>query len=153
MEFINKIFIRAKEYKKTIVLPESSDIRTIQAAALIQEKEIANVVLVGDEAEIGRLAGNLDISKAKIVNPLRDDRFHEYAAAFYEMRKSKGIDITAAEQTMKNPLYYGAMMVKKGEADGMVAGAVNSTANTLRPALQIIKTAPGVKLVSAFLLW
>jgi phosphate acetyltransferase len=150
MKFLEKTIQRAKSDIKTIVLPESTDIRTIKAASIILERGIANVVLVGDEGGINKLAGELDISKAKIVNPSSSDKYEEYVESFYEMRKHKGITREQAAETIKNPLYYGVMMVKKDEADGMVAGAVNSTADTLRPALQILKTAPGTKLVSAF---
>ncbi len=149
-DFLQKITERARLDKKTIVLPESTDIRTIKATALILEQGFANVVLVGDEEKINVLAGDLNIKGAKIVNPLTSDKFEAYSNAFYEMRKSKGVTLEQAKETMKNPLYWGVMMVKQGEADGMVAGAINSTGNTLRPALQILKTAPGVKLVSAF---
>ncbi len=150
MNFLEQTISRAKADKKTIVLPESTDIRTIKATAMILEQDIANVVLIGNENDIKTLAGDLDISKAKIVDPLHSDKFDEYVNTFYEMRKSKGVTLEQATETMKNPLYYGVMMVKKEEADGMVAGAINSTANTLRPALQILKTAPGTKLVSSF---
>ncbi len=117
---------------------------------MVQEKGIANIVLVGNPEEIKKLAGDLDISKARIVDPLNSDKFDEYANAFYELRKAKGMTIEKARETMKDNLYYGVMMVKMGEADGMVSGAIHSTADTLRPALQILKTAPGTKLVSAF---
>ncbi len=150
MEFLEQISECAKKDIKTIVLPESSDIRTIQAAAVIQERGLANLVLIGKEAEIRKLAGDLDISKAKIINPEASGKFKEYTQAFYEMRKAKGMTPEKAAEFMKNELYWGVMMVKMGEADGMVSGAINSTANTLRPALQILKTAPGTKLVSSF---
>lgn len=150
MNFLEQISLRAKSDLKTIVLPESSDIRTLKAAAMVQEKGIANIVLVGNPEEIKKLAGDLDISKARIVDPLNSDKFDEYANAFYELRKAKGMTIEKARETMKDNLYYGVMMVKMGEADGMVSGAIHSTADTLRPALQILKTAPGTKLVSAF---
>lgn len=150
MNFLEQTIKRAKEDIKTIVLPESTDIRTIKATAMILEQGIANVVLVGSEESIKDLAGDLDISKATIVNPLTSEKFDDYANTFYEMRKAKGMTLEKARETLQNPLYYGVMMVKKGDADGMVAGAINSTANTLRPALQILKTAPGTKLVSAF---
>lgn len=150
MDFLERIIQRAKSDIKTIVLPESTDIRTIEAAAIIQEKGIAKIVLIGNEDHIKKLAGDLDISKAKIVDPLNSDMYEDYVNTFYEMRKAKGVTQEQASETMKNPLYFGVMMVKKGEADGMVAGAINSTGNTLRPALQILKTAPGTKLVSAF---
>jgi phosphate acetyltransferase len=150
MNFLEKTTLQAKKDVKTIVLPESTDIRTIKAASMILEKGIAKIVLIGSEENISKLAGDLDISKALIVDPLKSEKFEEYADTFYEMRKSKGVTPEQARETMKNPLYFGVMMVKKGEADGMVAGAINSTANTLRPALQILKTAPGTKLVSSF---
>ncbi len=148
--FLEQISKRAKADKKTIVLPESTDIRTIKAASIILEQGLANIVLIGNQQEINKLAGGLDISKAKIVDPESSEKFKEYVDTFYEMRKAKGMTPEKAQETMKNPLYYGVMMVKKGEADGMVAGAINSTANTLRPSLQILKTAPGAKLVSSF---
>lgn len=149
-KFLDRISERAKADKKTIVLPESTDIRVVQAASMIMQKGIANIVLVGNRDKIYELAGNLDLSGVTIVDPDNSDKFEDYANTFYEMRKQKGMTPEKARETMKNPLYWGVMMVKKGEADGMVAGAINSTANTLRPALQILKTAPGTKLVSAF---
>jgi len=149
-QFLDKITQRAKENKKTIVLPESTDIRTIKATAMVLEKGYANIVLVGEEEKINALKGDLNIDGAKIVNPLTSDKFDDYANTLYELRKHKGMTIEQARETIKNPLYWGVMMVKKGEADGMVAGAINSTANTLRPALQILKTAPNTKLVSSF---
>jgi phosphate acetyltransferase len=150
MKFLERISERAKADIKTIVLPETTDKRVIKAASIVMEEEIANVILIGNPDEISKLAGDLDISKARIVDPLKSELFEDYADTFYEMRKAKGITPEKAREIMKNPLYFGVMMVKKGEADGMVAGAVNSTADTLRPSLQIIKTAPGTKLVSAF---
>lgn len=149
-KFLDRISERAKADKKTIVLPESTDIRTIKATAMILQRGIANVVLVGDKSKVKELAGDLDISDAVIVDPETSDNFDDYANTFYELRKHKGMTPEKAKETMKNPLYWGVMMVKKGDADGMVAGAINSTANTLRPSLQILKTAPGTKLVSAF---
>lgn len=150
MGFLEQISERAKKDIKTIVLPESSDIRTIKAAAVIQERGLADLVLVGREAEIKKLAGDLDISKVKIADPETSGKFKEYTDAFYEMRKAKGMTPEKAAELMKDELYWGVMMVKMGEADGMVSGAVHSTADTLRPALQILKTAPGTKLVSSF---
>jgi phosphate acetyltransferase len=150
MNFLEKTIARAKTDIKTIVLPEANDIRTIKATAMILEQGVANVILVGNEAEIKKLAGDLDISKAKIEDPEKSEKFEGYANTFYEMRKAKGMTPEKAKATMKDPLYFGVMMVKNGDADGMVSGAVHSTADTLRPALQILKTAPGTKLVSAF---
>ncbi|NLN64069.1 MAG: phosphate acetyltransferase [Clostridiaceae bacterium] len=149
-KFLDRISERAKADKKTIVLPEATDIRVVSAASMIQQRGIANVVLVGDRDQIMDLAGDLDLTGVIIVKPDSSDKLEEYANAFYEMRKHKGMTPEKARDTIINPLYWGVMMVKKGEAYGMVAGAVYSTANTLRPALQILKTAPGTKLVSAF---
>lgn len=148
--FLEKIIKRAKEDIKTIVLPESDDIRILKAAAMIQKQAIADIILIGNEANIRKNAEELDITKVKIIDPLHYDKFEGFVKEFYEMRKSKGITFEGAKDIMKDPLYFGVMLVKKGEADGMVAGAINSTSNTLRPALQILKTKPGSKLVSSF---
>lgn len=150
MNFLEQIVQRAKTDIKTIVLPESEDIRTIKAAAMIQKQGIANIVLVGNEENIKKLAGDLDISKAKIVDPLNSEQFEDYANTFYEMRKAKGVTIDKARETMKDYVYYATMMVKKGDADGMVSGAAHSTADTVRPSLQILKTKPGTRMASAF---
>lgn len=150
MTFLEQIVQRAKADKKTIVLPESNDIRVLTAASRVQQQEIADVVLIGKEEEIKKLAGDLDLRGIKIIDPETAEDFDDFVETFYEMRKAKGMTPEKARETMLNPLYYGVMMIKKEKADGMVAGAINSTANTLRPALQILKTAPGTKLVSAF---
>ena len=149
-DFMQKMKEQAKANKKTIVLPEASDIRTIEAASKILKEGIADVVLLGDEKVIRQTAENFDISGAQIINPETAHQHEDFANAFYEMRKAKGLTIEQARETMKKPLYFGVMMVKQDIADGMVAGAVNSTANVLRPSLQILKTAPGTKLVSSF---
>ncbi len=150
MNFLEKMIEKAKRERKTVVLPESYDIRVIKAASMIIEIDLADVVLIGDEKEIKSLAKDIDISKAKIIDPVTYDKFDRYVESFYELRKNKGMTPEKARDTLKDPLYFGVMMVKMNEADGMVAGAVNSTSNTLRPALQILKTAPGTKLVSSF---
>ncbi len=149
-KFLDRIKERAKQDKKTIVLAEGEEIRTVKAAHLILKEGIANVILLGNEEKIKSLAVGLDISAAKIIDPEKADNLQEFADKFYEMRKAKGMTPEKALETMKNPLYYGVMMVKLDMADGQVAGAVNATANVLRPCLQILKTAPGTKLVSAF---
>lgn len=149
-KFLDRIKERAKQDKKTIVLAEGEDIRTVKAADMILKEGIANIILLGNEDKIKELAIGLDISAATIINPEKADNLQEFADKFYEMRKAKGMTPEKALETMKNPLYYGVMMVKLDMADGQVAGAVNSTANVLRPCLQILKTAPGTKLVSAF---
>ncbi len=149
-KFLDTIISRAKENKQTIVLPEGNDIRTIQAADMILKAGYANLIILGDETEIATLAEGLDISGAQIVNPITDESRQNYADKLYEMRKAKGMTPEQALELMSNPLYYGVMMVKDEKADGMVAGACNSTANVLRPSLQILKTAPDSKLVSSF---
>jgi len=150
MGFIDKIIEKAKSDKKTIVLPESYEPRTIEACAKILQKGIANVVLIGEREKIQTVSPQWDISGARVVDPATSPLYEDYVQTFLEMRKAKGMTLDKARETMLDPLFFGVMMVKKNEADGMVAGAINSTANTLRPALQILKTAPGTKLVSAF---
>lgn len=150
MSLMDKIKAKAKENTKTIVLPEGSEPRTIQAAAKITQQGIANVVLVGEEAEIVRANTEAaDLSGVRIINPATADKLDEYAQMFYELRKAKGITPEEAKKTCLDPLYFAVMMIKNNEADGMVAGAINSTGNTLRPALQVIKTMPGVSIVSS----
>lgn len=148
--FLENIIEKAKKDIKTIVLPESEDIRTLKAAEMIQKQGIANIILVGNEVVIRKKAEGLDISKAKIIDPLYYDKFDSFAVEFYKLRKSKGITLETAKEMIKDPLYFGVMLVKMGEADGMVSGAIHSTANTLRPALQILKSTPGTNIVSSF---
>ncbi|MDD4689776.1 MAG: phosphate acetyltransferase [Eubacteriales bacterium] len=148
--FLDAIVTRAKADIQTIVLPEGNDIRTIHAADIILKNGYANLIILGDEAEISKLSEGKDISGAKIINPLTAKNRLDYADKLYEMRKAKGMTQQQALDLISNPLYYGVMMVKNQEADGMVAGACNSTSNVLRPSLQILKTAPDSKLVSSF---
>jgi phosphate acetyltransferase len=150
MNFLKQTIVRAKASKKTIVLPESTDLRVIKAASMALKEDLANIVLIGNKEEIKELAGDLNISKASIVNPVESEKFQDYVNTCYELRKNRGVTLEKAREIMQNPIYWGVMMIKKGDANGMVSGAVNSTADTLRPALQIVKTAPGTKLVSAF---
>jgi phosphate acetyltransferase len=151
--FLESIKARAKSNKKTIILPETWDIRTLKAAATVLAEDIANIILVGDKAKIEELGQGLDLSKATIVNPATYEGFQELVDLFVQLRGSKGVTAEIAKDTLlKQPLYFGVLMVKAGKADGMVAGAVNATADVLRPSLQILKTAPGTKLVSAFFL-
>ena len=154
MNFIDEIKERAKKEVKRIVLPEASDIRVVTAAATVLKEEYAEVVLVGNEENIRKMAeeNNLDISKAIIVDPLKSERTSVYAENLYELRKAKGMTLEQAQELVKAEVYFGMMMVKLEEADGLVSGAIHSTSDTLRPALQILKTAPGTKLVSAFFL-
>lgn len=150
--FTDKLKARAKENIKTIVLAEGEEIRTLKAAEIALSEGYAKVVILGNEDKIKAMAAaeNINISGAPIIDPETSSKGEEYANTFYELRKNKGVTPEQARETVKNPLYYGVMMVKSGDADGMVAGAVNSSANVLRPSLQILKTAPGTKLVSAF---
>jgi phosphate acetyltransferase len=149
--FIESIKERAKQNKKTIVLPETGDRRTLEAAAKILEEGIANLVLVGNAETINKEAAGLNLADAKVVDPNSTDKLDSYVDLLVELRKSKGMTTEIARDTLtKDYLTFGVTMVKAGDADGMVAGAVNSTANVLRPSLQILKTAPGTKLVSSF---
>lgn len=153
MKFIDTIKERAKKNKKTIVLPETADMRTLEAAHKILKEEIADIILVGSKKEIIKRAEEFDLTKAKFVDPYDCDKLNDYVAMLVELRKKKGVTPEEAKELLlTNVLYFGCMMVKAGDADGMVAGAVNSSANVLRAALQILKTAPGTKLVSAFFL-
>ena len=154
MSFIEEMKIKAKKNIKTIVLPEATDQRVLEATNIILKEGFANVILVGDEKEIINIANEngFDVSKATIINPNESSKYEEYVEAFYELRKLKGVDINKAKEMMKDPVYFGMMMVKMGDCDGFVSGAIHSTSDTLRPALQILKTAPNTKLVSAFFL-
>ena len=151
MNFIAGIIDRAKADKKTIVLPESYEPRVIEACARILQQGFADIVLIGDRQKIQTVCPEWDISKARVVDPLTYPRFEEYVDMLSELRKEKGMTPEMARTTLADPLYFGVMMIKMQDADGMVAGAINSTANTLRPALQILKVAPGAKIVSSFM--
>ena len=142
-EFLDRMKAAAKADKKTIVLPEGEDPRTIEAARAIVEEGLANLVILGDPAAI-------DVDGVTVVDPKTSDKHEAYAQKFAELRAKKGVTIEQAREQMDDATYFGTMMVKMGDADGLVSGACHSTANTLRPALQILKTAPGTKLVSAF---
>ena len=152
MSFIDEIKNRAKKDIKTIVLPEAKDIRTIEATSDVLREGFANIILIGNEEEINKLAkeNNFDISRATIINPVNSDKYNNYVENLYELRKEKGLTLEKAKELLLDPVYFGMMMVKMNEADGLVSGAVHSSSDTLRPALQILKTAPNTKLVSAF---
>ena len=153
MGFIDEIKARAKADKKTIVLPETEDERTYKAAETVLKEGIADLILVGSKEEIEKNKGTYDISGAAIVDPATNEKTEAYIAKLVELRQKKGMtEEQARELLLNNYLYYGVMMVKMGDADGMVSGACHSTADTLRPCLQILKTKPGTKLVSAFFL-
>jgi len=153
MGFIDVIKERAKKNKKTIVLPETGDRRTLEAANQVLAEEIANIILVGNKDAIAKGAVGLDLSKATVIDPEQTDKLQSYIDLLVEVRKSKGMTPEQAKELLtKDYLYFGVTMVKAGDADGMVAGACHATADVLRPSLQILKTAPGTKLVSAFFL-
>ena len=147
MSFIDTIKEKARESIKTIVLPEAQDIRVQEAARKVTDEGFAKVILIGDREKIKT---EIDISDIEVINPETSPKFEEYAEAFYELRKAKGITLEQAHEILKSNIYFGTMMVKMGDADGLVSGSVCSTADTLRPALQILKTAPDTKLVSSF---
>lgn len=149
MGLMDEIKKKARATKKTVVLPEGTEERTIMAAEIISKEGIANVILIGNVAEIKNKAEGLDYSGVTIIDPIESDKLDDYAQTFYELRKHKGVTQEAAKKAVIDPLYYACMMIKMGDADGMVAGAINTTGNTLRPALQIIKTAPGISVVSS----
>ena len=153
MAFIDLMKEKARQNRKTIVLPESEDQRTLTAAAQILKEGTAELILVGNAETIKKDAAalNADIEGVKIVDPETDPKFDHYAETLFKLREKKGMTLEKATATLKSDLItYGVMMVKEGDADGLVAGACHATADTLRPALQILKTAPGTELVSGF---
>jgi len=152
MSAIEKIKAKARADVKHIVLPEGAEPRTVQASAKILKEGVARVTLLGNPDEVRKVAAETgtDLTGVAIIDPATSEKSAAYADLLYELRKAKGMTPEqATELVTKNPLYYGAVMLKAGDADGMVAGAINSTGNVLRPALQIIKTAPGIKVVSS----
>ena len=153
MAFIDEIKDRAKKDIKKIVLPESDDDRTLKATSEVLKQKFAEIILIGNRNKILERAKELsldNIEEAEIVDPNNSENYNEFVEQFYELRKHKGMTIEKAKEFMLDNIYFGMMMVKQGYADGLVSGAVHSTSDTLRPALQILKTAPGTKLVSAF---
>ena len=154
MSFIEEIKQRAKQEIKTIVLPEAEDIRTLKATEQVLKEGYAKIILVGNKEEIEQNAktNNINITGATIVEPSNSEKKEEYVNWLFELRKHKGMTIEKAQELVNDPVYFGMLMVKdeKSKADGLVSGAIHSTADTLRPALQILKTAPNTKLVSAF---
>ncbi|MDR1555097.1 MAG: phosphate acetyltransferase [Campylobacteraceae bacterium] len=149
--FEYNIFETARKNKKRIVLPESNDDRILRAAEIIMRRDVADIILLGKDSEINKKAASLgiDISNATIINPAKSPLMDNYAKEFYELRKSKGVTIELAKDAMQGLSYFATMMVYKGDADGMVSGAVHTTSDTIRPALQIIKTKPGISIISS----
>ena len=153
MAIIHKIKERAKQEKKTIVLPESMDVRVMEAAHKVLEEGIADIIIIGTDEEIAKSSQGFDISRATIINPYTSDMTEGLINDLVELRKNKGMTYDEAKKLLlEDYMYYACMLVKTGRADGVVSGACHSTANTLRPSLQIIKTKPDSMLVSAFFL-
>ena len=153
MTFIEKMKQKSKQDIKTIVLPEAEDLRVLKASDKIIKEEFANIILVGDPEKIDEKAkeNTINLEGVKVINPLTSEKLSKYSNDLYELRKNKGMTLDGAKDILKkNTRYFATMMVKEGDADGFVSGAANPTSDTLRPALQILKTAPGTKLVSAF---
>ena len=152
MSFIEDVKQRAKNELKSIILPEATDIRVLKATQTVLEEGYAKIILIGNEEEIVLKAkeNKINIEGATIIDPMKSSKREEYANTLYELRKNKGMTKEEAQKLVEHPVYYGMVMVKADEADGLVSGCAHSTAETLRPALQILKTAPGTKLVSAF---
>lgn len=156
MDLFSTLKQNAIANRQRIVLPESLEPRTLTAASTVLAHSIANIILIGNPEEILAKANELglaNINEAKIVNPANAEEIEKYAQLFFELRKSKGITIEEARKKAQDPLYLASLMIKAGDADGEVAGAMNSTANVLRAAFQVVKTAPGISVVSgAFLM-
>lgn len=150
MVFSKRIIQRAKADKRTIVLPEGTDSRVVQAAGMAMSAGIADIILLAKEADAVKLANGVDLAGVKFVDIDESDEIENYAKTLYEMRKHKGVTIEQAREMVKDPMYFATMMIKMGSADGMVAGAIHATSDTLRPALQIIKAKKGISTVSAF---
>ncbi|HIT27399.1 MAG TPA: phosphate acetyltransferase [Candidatus Ornithoclostridium excrementipullorum] len=142
------IIDKAKTLRKTIVLAEGEEPRTVRAAEIISKNGIADIILLGNREKIAAIYPDVDLSLVRIVDPLAED-IEDFANEYYELRKAKGMTLEEARVQMRKYLNFGAMMIRKGMADGMVAGAINSTGNVLRAGLQIVKTKPGIKTVSS----
>lgn len=151
MDFMNEIWKKAQSDLKRIALPEGEEERTLKASQKIKESSLAEVILVGNEARIKDKAASLGVNLQgiEIVDPETSSKKSTYTEGFYELRKSKGMTMEKAEKVISDSLYFATMMVKTGDADGMVSGAIHTTGDLLRPGLQIIKTAPGISTVSS----
>ena len=150
-ELINSFRVKARKQVKHVVLPEGNESRTVQAAAQVAELGVARVTLLGCEDEIRKVAAEqkVDLKGVGVLDPAKSDLLEKYVASYYEMRRHKGVSMDQARQAVLDPIVFGTMMVHLGDADGLVSGAEHSTAHTIRPALQIIKTAPGISIVSS----
>ncbi len=153
-KLLDQIRAKAKQLRKQIVLPDATDARMIRAARICVDEGIASITLVGDEEEIRAEAAKLDVSleKVRIVDPERSERLSEFSHIYFNLRKAKGIPFEEAQSTLRRPLFFGAMMVREGLADGSVAGAISTTGDVLRAGIQIIGMAEGMSVVSSFFL-
>lgn len=149
MAIIDTIKAKAKANVKHIVLPEGEETRNAQAAAIIAKEGLATLTLLGNPEKVKAAANGADLSGVEIIDPATNEKCAEYANLLFELRKAKGMTEEKAAALVKDPMYYGVMMVKVGDADGLVSGAIHSTGDMLRPALQIIKSKPGIKTVSS----
>ena len=155
MDFIESIKKRVKDKKRTIILPEASDLRVLEAGSKVNKEGFAKIIFIGNRDDINKLANDnkIDIKGIEIIDPLKDNRFDKLVNKFYELRKEKGMTLEEANRILKESyLYYGCMLIKMGYADGQVSGAIHSSSDTLRPALQIIKTKKDIKVASSFFL-
>ena len=154
MSFIEDIKERARKDIKTILLPEAEELRTLEATRMVLDEKFAKVILIGNKEKVLKKAkeNDIDISDVEIIDPTNSSKYDEYVDLLYNLRKHKGMTIEKAKELVKDSTYFGMLMLKDENsiADGLVSGAVHSTSDTLRPALQILRTAPGTKLVSAF---
>ena len=150
MELLDQIKERARQLQNRIVLPEGTELRTLKAAEIIIREKLARIILLGDPRKIEELTTKegIDISGAQIVDPLTNTKRKQYAEIMVEIRKSKGLTLEEALESLNDPLVFGPLMIKAGDADGEIAGAINATGDVLRPALQYVKTLPGVSVVS-----
>lgn len=153
-DFLTTIKSKASQKKKTIVLPESHDERVLKAAETLTKQNIASIITLGNEEKIFNDVKklNIDLSNVRIIDPEKSDRFDSYTNTFYELRKKKGLTVEQAKEIMRRDLFFGAMMVKEGMADGSVAGSTASTADVLRAGIQCIGMADGISIVSSFFL-
>ena len=149
MAIIDKIKAKAKADVKHIVLPEGEEVRNVQAAVMIRDQGLAKLTLLGNPAKVKEVAAGADLTDIEIIDPTDSDKAPLYAATLYDLRKAKGMTEEEAAKKVADPMYYGIMMVKLGDADGLVSGAIHSTGDMLRPALQVIKSKPGMKTVSS----
>jgi phosphate acetyltransferase len=150
--FISDIQQKSKQLRKTIVLPDALDPRAIKAARIIADKELASPILVGEESQIRTKAEaeNVSLQGVRVVDPAKSDKLSDFSHIYFNLRKAKGIQFTEAQEVIKKPLFFGAMMVREGMADGSVAGSLSTTGDVLRAGLQIIGTQEGISVVSSF---